>query len=126
MTTTDQLRAIVERAEKATTGTWYADKGQVRTTLGGSPVGSAGVVVWNGVRGYQPQERVCNGEFIADARLTVPVLAKALLAVLERCDYYDQGTCGADSYVAAAGDAQQEMAKSLQSIVNDHLKELGE
>lgn len=83
MNVQDTIAAMLERAEKATPGNWWADKGVVRTDLGGSPVGNTGLVIWQGVRGYQPKERVNNADFIAASRTDIPKLVRALQRVVE-------------------------------------------
>lgn len=122
MTTTDKLRAIVERSEKATRGPWEANyggtKGHVKSVAGYETLATPTVARFDiGTMTISEIEEEHNGEFIADARLTVPVLAKALLAVLERCDTLP--------YMSDHPHDERTLAV-IRETIHDNLKELGE
>lgn len=84
MTPTDQAAELLRLRERATAGNWWHDKGQVRTDIGGSPVGRVGLVIWQGVRGYQPEERIANGEFVAYAANHAAAIVAEMQGEIER------------------------------------------
>ncbi len=70
---TDEYLDRREELWSATTGgKWYGGNGTIHTDRGGDPVGRTGFVVWQGVRGYEPQEVLNNAEWIIDAHEAMP------------------------------------------------------
>ena len=77
--TSQHLEVIRQRCNQATGDYWFSDKGKVFPAdqngfKGGPPLLRTQGVVWKGMDGYQPIQRIYDAEFAAHARSDVPKL----------------------------------------------------
>lgn len=69
-----RLDEIERRLDAATPGPWHNETGQIRGNGGPVLLRAHGIVTWQGVRGWQPEQAMADLEFAAEAREDVPYL----------------------------------------------------